>query len=74
MRLRKILVFAGLAATMMLTVSPANAYYIQFYYGPPYGGISGAEMYCDDGTLYSSGGIITGVPAYIEYHTGEAPC
>ncbi len=74
MTIRKLSIFAGAIATTMLMVSPANAYYVQYYYGPPYGQISGAEVYCDDGSLYSSGGIITGVVAYVEYHTGEAPC
>jgi hypothetical protein len=74
MILRKLLLCAGAAVMMTLPVSAANAYYIIYYYGPPYGQISGAELYCDNGSLYSSGGIITGVPAYTEYHTGEAPC
>ena len=74
MKLRKFLLgLSGALATILMT-SPANAYYIVYYYGPPYGEIAGAELYCDDGTLYSSGGFITGVVAYVEYHTGEAPC
>lgn len=74
MNVRKLLLCAGAAMTTMLMASPASAYYIVAYLGPPYGEVSGAEIYCDDGTLYSSGGIITGVVAYVEYHTGEAPC
>ena len=74
MRARKLLLAAGAAAMSMLMAAPANAYYIVYYYGPPYGEIAGAELYCDDGTLHSSGGFITGVVAYVEYHTGEAPC
>jgi hypothetical protein len=69
---RKILLGAGAAAASMLMTSPANAYYVVYY--NYINGISGAEMYCDDGTLYSSGGLITSQVAYIEYHTGEAPC
>lgn len=72
---RKLLFYAGAAATAMVAAAPANAYWIQFYWGPPGPNtISGAEMYCDNGTLFASGGIITFAPAYIEYHTGEAPC
>jgi hypothetical protein len=71
---RKILLGASAAAASMLTAAPASAYYIVYYYGPPYGQIAGAEMYCDDGTYHSGGGFITGVVAYTEYHTGEAPC
>lgn len=69
---RKIILGAGAALTSLLLASPAGAYYIVYY--DYIWGVSGAEMYCDDGTLYSSGGLITNVVAYIEYHTGEAPC
>jgi hypothetical protein len=56
----------------MLMASPANAYYVVYY--NYIWGISGAEIYCDDGTLYDSGGLITGVVSHIEYYTGQAPC
>jgi len=69
---RKLLLGAAAAASAMLLASPAQAYYIVYY--SYYNGVSGAEMYCDDGTLHSSGGLITHVVAYIEYYTGQAPC
>jgi uncharacterized protein YfaP (DUF2135 family) len=56
----------------MLMAAPAHAYYV-IYYNYIYG-VSGAEVYCDDGTFHSSGGLITGQVAYIEYYTGQAPC
>jgi|GEM_PF-7102431 len=71
---RKLLFGAGAVVASTFMAAPASAYYIVYYNGPPYGQVSGAEMYCDDGSLYSSGGIITGVVAYIEYYTGQAPC
>jgi hypothetical protein len=74
MRARKLLLAAGAAVMTMVVAAPANAYYIVYHLGPPYGEIAGAELYCDDGTLHSSGGFITGVVAYIEYHTGVEPC
>ncbi len=69
---RKLILCAGAAVASMFMASPASAYYIVYY--DYIWGISGAEMYCDDGTLYSSGGLITNVVSHIEYHTGEAPC
>ena len=69
---RRLSLCAGAAAASMLMASPANAYYVVYY--NYIWGISGAEIYCDDGTLYDSGGLITGVVSHIEYYTGQAPC
>jgi hypothetical protein len=74
---RKILLGLGAATTSMFVAAPAHAYYIiySYYYGPG-GGIvvSGAQEYCDDGTLYASGGLITMQQSAPEYHTGQPPC
>lgn len=70
--LRRIALGVVASGATMFMASPASAYYVVVY--NYIGGISGAEYYCDDGTLYDSIGLITSQVAYIEYYTGQAPC
>ena len=68
---RRILMVAAAGAAMLAT-TPANAWYA-YTYTYANGSVAGGRIYCDDGTLVYSEGVVTQYYT-VDYHWGEPPC
>jgi hypothetical protein len=70
-KLRVRLIAAGVAAAALASAVPAQAYYVVTYFNS-YGG--GGAVVCDNGSIYSSWGVLEGEFMVTSWNPGQPPC